>query len=58
MKKIIRALLAGYGAKKLGGKTGCGCIGTIVVFFNPVVASFCHWDLSSFSTGRNIQTLW
>lgn len=30
MKKIFRALLAGYGAKKLGG--GCGCIGIIVVF--------------------------
>ena len=32
MRKIIRALLAGWGAKKLGGKTGCGCLGTIVVF--------------------------
>lgn len=30
MRKIIRALLAGYGAKKIGG--GCGCLGTIVVF--------------------------
>jgi hypothetical protein len=32
MRKIIRALLAGWGAKKLGGKTGCGCFGTIIVF--------------------------
>ncbi|MFD2831791.1 hypothetical protein [Gramella sp. AN32] len=30
MKSIIRALLAGWGAKKLGG--GCGCIGIVVVF--------------------------
>jgi hypothetical protein len=30
MRKIIRALLAGWGAKKLGG--GCGCIGTIIIF--------------------------
>ena len=32
MRKIIRALLAGWGAKKLGGKSGCGCLGTIVIF--------------------------
>ncbi len=31
MKNIFRALLAGYGAKKIGGGK-CGCIGTIVVF--------------------------
>jgi len=30
MKKILRALLAGWGAKKLGG--GCGCFGIIIVF--------------------------
>ncbi len=28
MKNILRAILAGYGAKKLGG----GCFGTIIVF--------------------------
>jgi hypothetical protein len=28
MNKLIRALIAGWGAKKLGG----GCFGTIVVF--------------------------
>ena len=28
MNNLIRSLIAGYGAKKLGG----GCIGTIVVF--------------------------
>ncbi len=28
MNKLVRALIAGWGAKKLGG----GCIGTIVVF--------------------------
>ncbi|APU69965.1 MAG: hypothetical protein VX712_00595 [Bacteroidota bacterium] len=30
MKNLLRAILAGWGAKKLGG--GCGCIGVIVVF--------------------------
>ena len=28
MNNVFRGLLAGYGAKKLGG----GCIGTIIVF--------------------------
>lgn len=28
MNKLVRALIAGWGAKKLGG----GCVGTIVVF--------------------------
>ena len=28
MKNLLRALLAGYGAKKLGG----GCFGTVLVF--------------------------
>lgn len=31
MKNIIRAILAGWGAKKIGGGK-CGCIGSIVVF--------------------------
>jgi hypothetical protein len=31
MKKLIRALLAGWGAKKIGGGK-CGCIGFIVLF--------------------------
>lgn len=31
MKKLFRALLAGWGAKKIGGGK-CGCIGTIFVF--------------------------
>lgn len=31
MKDIFRALLAGWGAKKLGGGK-CGCLGTIIVF--------------------------
>jgi len=31
MKKLFRALLAGWGAKKIGGGR-CGCIGVIVVF--------------------------
>ncbi len=28
MSKLLRALVAGYGAKKLGG----GCLGTVLVF--------------------------
>ncbi|WP_347372591.1 hypothetical protein [Aequorivita sp. Q41] len=31
MKKLLRIILAGWGAKKIGGGK-CGCIGTIVVF--------------------------
>ncbi|WP_339140039.1 hypothetical protein [Croceitalea sp. MTPC5] len=31
MKNLIRAVLAGWGAKKLGGGK-CGCIGTLFVF--------------------------
>jgi hypothetical protein len=31
MQKIIRALLAGWGAKKIGGGK-CGCIGGIIIF--------------------------
>ena len=31
MQKIIKALLAGWGAKKLGGGK-CGCIGFIILF--------------------------
>jgi uncharacterized protein YqgC (DUF456 family) len=31
MKKLLRALAAFWGAKKIGGGR-CGCIGTIVVF--------------------------
>lgn len=31
MQKLLRVLLAGWGAKKIGGGK-CGCIGTIVVF--------------------------
>lgn len=30
MRNIFKALLAGWGAKKLGG--GCGCIGIIIAF--------------------------
>ncbi|HET8736192.1 MAG TPA: hypothetical protein VFM69_06315 [Pricia sp.] len=31
MKNIFRAILAGWGAKKIGGGK-CGCIGVVVVF--------------------------
>ena len=30
MSKLLRAVVAGYGAKRLGG--GCGCFGVIIVF--------------------------
>ncbi len=29
MNKLVRGLIAGYGAKKLGG----GCLSTVVIFF-------------------------
>jgi hypothetical protein len=32
MSKLLRGLAAGYGAKTLGNKMGCGCIGTIILF--------------------------
>ncbi|WP_430908988.1 hypothetical protein [Maribacter sp. 2-571] len=32
MKNIIRAVLAGWGAKKMGGGK-CGCIGVVILFF-------------------------
>ncbi len=28
MKNLLKALIAGWGAKKMG----CGCVGTVVVF--------------------------
>lgn len=31
MKKLLRALLAGWGANKIAGGR-CGCIGTFIVF--------------------------
>ncbi|MDD2982500.1 MAG: hypothetical protein PHQ74_03850 [Crocinitomicaceae bacterium] len=31
MKKLLRILLAGWGAKKIGGR-GCGCFGVIFFF--------------------------
>ena len=31
MKNLIRAIVAGFAAKKIGGGK-CGCIGTVVVF--------------------------
>ena len=31
MKNLFRALLAGWGAKKIGGGK-CGCIGVIFIF--------------------------
>ena len=31
MKNIIRAIIAAWGAKKIGGGR-CGCIGTVIVF--------------------------
>jgi hypothetical protein len=30
MSKLLRGVVAGYGAKRLGG--GCGCFGVVVVF--------------------------
>lgn len=44
MNNFFRALIAGYGAKKLGG----GCLGTIVVFIIIWVAlGQCSWTSAS-----------
>jgi len=32
MKKLLRTVLAGWGAHKVSQRQGCGCIGTIIVF--------------------------
>jgi hypothetical protein len=41
MNNIFRALIAGYGAKKLGG----GCLGTVLVFIVIWVAlGQCSWS--------------
>lgn len=32
MSKLLRGLAAGYGAKALGNRMGCGCVGTIILF--------------------------
>ena len=32
MSKLLRGLAAGYGARALGRRGGCGCLGTIVLF--------------------------
>lgn len=31
MKNILRAIIAAWGAKKIGGGK-CGCVGTVIVF--------------------------
>jgi len=31
LKNLIRAIIAGIGAKKIGGGR-CGCVGTVIVF--------------------------
>ncbi|WP_262714109.1 hypothetical protein [Patiriisocius marinistellae] len=31
MKNILRAIIAAWGAKKIGGGR-CGCVGTVIVF--------------------------
>lgn len=32
MSKLLRALVAGYGARTVGQRMGCGCVGTIILF--------------------------
>jgi hypothetical protein len=44
MNKLLRALIAGYGAKKLGG----GCLSTVLIFL------LIYWALGNCnSSGRN-----
>ncbi|HEY0740005.1 MAG TPA: hypothetical protein VGD40_01035 [Chryseosolibacter sp.] len=50
MNNFFRALIAGYGAKKLGG----GCLGTVVVFIIIWVAlGQCSWTRIKESEPRN-----
>ncbi len=32
MSKLLRGLVAGYGAHKARQQFGCGCIGTVLIF--------------------------
>jgi hypothetical protein len=32
MRNLLRVGLAGYGANRLGGRMGCGCFGTVILF--------------------------
>ena len=32
MSKLLRGLAAGAGARYLGGRMGCGCFGTVIIF--------------------------
>lgn len=45
MNKFFRALIAGYGAKKLGG----GCFSTILIFI------IIYWALGTCNSSRSIQ---
>ena len=33
MSKLARGLAAGFGARYLGNRMGCGCFGTLILFF-------------------------
>jgi hypothetical protein len=53
MNKFFRALIAGYGAKKLGG----GCLGTVLVFIVIWVAlGQCSWRDRYDTAHRNYKT--
>lgn len=32
MRNLLRTLIAGWGARKLGRGMGCGCFGTVILF--------------------------
>jgi hypothetical protein len=52
MNNFFRALIAGYGAKKLGG----GCLGTVVVFIIIWVAlGQCSWTKAEDSESETQQ---
>lgn len=53
MNNFFRALIAGYGAKKLGG----GCLGTVVVFIIIWVAlGQCSWQERTVAPGKETVT--
>lgn len=45
MNKFFRALIAGYGAKKLGG----GCLSTILIFV------LLYWALGTCNSSKSVQ---
>lgn len=46
MSRILRGAAAGLGARYLGNRMGCGCFGTLILFF------ILWWVLGNFGIFR------